>query len=276
MKIIGVDIGRSRCKFYTENNKWSFESCLGSYRTFNLEKSLGKDDSIVEYEDKKYFVGNIAAEESYDAAKNFLKTKALPDTKILALVGIHKLVDESENVRIVICHPIDNHKGRDKNKIKEMLVGEHTVKVNDVTKSFRIESVSVTPECACAKFAIEDLPQIAHCLDIGSATTNYATWIKNGWIDKLSGTIPYGFDNSNLSMNDFARKVVMDLSKRVPTISGNVYVIGGLADSITPYLIQYVNSHKVLAVEEGLFTNAKACYKIGVELYEQTKNLQAQ
>lgn len=272
MKHIGLDVGRSGVKTYSDNGKWVYPASVGSYRNFKLDKHLTENDMIVQYNDNTYLVGEIADIEAHDGTRNFLKSKANPDTQILSVVGIHRLVNDGATVNVVICHPIDNHRGTDKTRLKSLLEGRHTVIVNGNRKTFTIDTVSVTPEGACALFAIEGLPPVAHGIDIGSATVNYATWLRGGWVDRLSGTLPYGFDNSNLSVERFARKVAMDFSRMVQDVKGQVFVFGGIAEQIVPHLSQYITNQRVVAVEDSLYVNAKSCYNIGVKLHE--KNLQ--
>lgn len=273
--IVGLDTGRNEVKAIAKSQQLSFPSAIGIHRELKMERELAESDMILVYEGKKYYVGSIAEIESHDGTKNFLKSKAHADTKLLGLVAIHRLVQTGDHVHLVICHPIENHKGQDKAKLKEMFIGEHQVTLNGLTKQIIVESVSVTSECACALFAIDGIPTLAHGLDIGSATVNYATWYKGNWVDRLSGTLPYGAENSNLSVDRLARKVAIDFSKMVQEVKGNVYLFGGLHEVIAPYLVDYITGHRVISVPDGKFVNAKACYNMGEKLYakRQTQNV---
>lgn len=272
--IVGFDGGRNGSKTFTQDYKWWFPSCLGTNRSFTLDKEFGEHDMTVTHKGNSYLIGNIAEVESLDGARNFLKSKANLDTLVFTLVGIHRVIKDGDDVELVVCHPITNHKGKDKEIIKSMLLGRHSIIVNGIPKTFNIDSASVTVEGACGIFAIKDLPQIAHGIDVGSATVNYSTWYKGNWIDKLSGTLSYGIENSRLPIDGFTRKLAMDFSRCIQETQGTVYVFGGAAQRICDHLSQYITNQQVVCAQDPLYTNARACYEIGVRLHERKKAIQ--
>lgn len=267
-RIVGLDTGRKNTKIYTDSFFGTFTSYIGGARTLKLERQLTRDDKIVTYNNESFFVGSIARDESYDAVQLFTKSKVIKENKILGLTAIHSAVNDGDRIHLVTSHPVTNHDQKQKDGMKNLFIGRHVVNVNDITKEFLVESVIVTPECACIQFLIPNIPIVAHGIDIGSCTTNFVTWIRGKWSDQLSGTLMYGTENSGLSLTGIAKKVVLDIGQRIQQFRGNVYVIGGVGSEISLLIQEYIPDQKVITLDNGLYANAIANYTIGVKTCE--------
>lgn len=269
MKVIGLDVGRYRVKAYSNGFKTSFSSYCGSYRSLKLERTMTNEDMVVKWDGRVYFVGEIAKDEADDGVQNFLSTKVTFDTKLLGLVAIHRLVDDGDEIFLTIGHPIANHIQSEKEGMKELFIGTHELTVNDIRKSFTISNVTVLPEGASTQFILPEKHTLAHGIDVGGATTNYCTWEKGRWIDRLSGTLPFGLENKKMNIEQFSRFIINNIAQRINQFNGHIYTIGGAAHLISDSLKQYIKNINISPLEEGSFANAVAYYTIGVKQYEK-------
>jgi plasmid segregation protein ParM len=273
MKIIGLDVGRHRVKAYSNNARISFPAFSGQYRELRLERQLTHEDKIVEYNGHVYYVGAIAQDESDDGAQSFLRSKATFDTQLLGLTAIHHLVESGEDIHLTIGHPVANHNKSENQRLRELFEGKHQLRVNGVWKHFNISNVTVTSECACATYLLPEKHPIAHGIDGGGATTNFVTWKRGMWIDRLSGTLPFGLDNVNFTMERYARLVAIEITKQIHEFRGPIYTMGGAALPLSHALKLYITHVPIIPLEEGMFANAKAYYTVGTMVREK---LQAQ
>ncbi len=270
MRKAGLDIGRNAPKIFMEGGlKDTFPSFVGTYRPLRLERRLTADDMIVEYNTSSYYVGAIAKDEAHDGAQSFIANKANFDTKLLGLVALHRLLRDGDEVAIVTGHPVENHVEPEKERMRQLFLGRHELTVNGVCKRFFVSSATVTAEGAAAMYLLPERPMAAHGIDAGSATTNFVTWKRGAWVDKLSGTLPFGFENiQNLQLGQYARMAAYEITRRLRTFIGPVYVMGGRAEELAEALKGYLPV-QVFALEDGVYANAKVYYALGVKLSEK-------
>jgi plasmid segregation protein ParM len=262
-RIIGLDVGRHRVKAYTDGRFISFPSYTGDYRPLRLERTMTREDYVVELDARYYYVGSIAADASDDGAQSFLQSKAHFDTKLLGLTAIHLLVDDGDEVEVVTGHPVANHVDAEKEAMRELFVGRHQIDVNGIRKHYTITRVTVTSECACATYLLPTKHPIAHGIDGGGATTNLVTWKHGKWIDRLSDTFPFGMDNTSYTIDRYARMVAIASMKRIHEFQGPIYTLGGVAEQLSHSLKQYVRNVPIIPLEEGAFANARAYHTVG-------------
>jgi plasmid segregation protein ParM len=269
-----LDVGRSETKVFDGSVKYSFPSYCGVYRPLRLEREITEHDMIVEWNGGKWYVGEIARDESDDGIQNFLSSKVTMDTKLLGLVALHRIVKNGEEFELVTGHPIENHVPIEKEGMRNLFVGEHELTINGVYKRFTVTKGTVVPECAAAQFIIPQKHNVAHGVDVGGATTNFVTWEKGKWIDRLSGTLPFGLEKiRNMSIDQFARLIANGIAQRILQFRGSIYVMGGAAQPLAIALQKQIRNAPVIALEDGKFSNVRAYYEIGVKLREklQTK-----
>ncbi|GIM45224.1 hypothetical protein DNHGIG_07730 [Collibacillus ludicampi] len=272
MRIFGLDVGRHRVKVYSDGIKLSFPSYCGSYRTLRLERTMTEEDMVVEWKGCRYYVGSIARDEAEDGIQNFLTSKVTTDTQLIGLTALHRFVENGEEIALVIGHPISNHTQPEKEGMRQLFTGEHDLTVNGEHKRFTITNVTVVPEGASTQFILPKKHTVAHGIDAGGATTNYCTWERGRWVDRLSGTLEFGLENiRNLSMEQFARLVANSVARKLHQFCGPIYVLGGAAEPLSSALRQYIRNVPIEPLEDGMFANARAYYDIGVKMYEKVQ-----
>lgn len=271
MRIIGLDVGRHRVKVCSDGFKLSFPSYCGSYRPLRLERTMTEDDMIVEWKGVRYYVGAIARDEADDGVQNFLTSKVTTDTQLIGLTALHRIIENGEEVALTVGHPINNHMQPEKEGMRQLFIGEHKLTVNGVHKRFTVTNVTIVPEGASAQFLLPSKHTIAHGIDAGGATTNYCTWERGRWVDRLSGTLQFGLENIRLSMDQFARLVANSVAQKIHQFRGPIYVMGGAAEHLSSALRQYIRNVSIEPLEDGMYANARAYYEIGVKLHEKVQ-----
>lgn len=265
-------------KVVGEKGMIHFHSTLGESREINLQQIHGEDDMIFEYEGEKGFAGSLAMYESEFGGSILGETKAHRDTKIRTLIAIHRYstiynVKES-SFDIVLGQPISTHNHNEKEKLKNMLIGEHVITVNGIEKSFQINKIEIAAECASSYWSSNLNEGLVRIVDVGSGTVNYATIFEQRFIDKDSNTISYGMNtNKSNSLPALARGIATETLKKWNQ-NDKVYVIGGVAEQIHPHIKEYFSNAEVLypifnqQYTNPTFANAIAFYYVAVNIYE--------
>jgi plasmid segregation protein ParM len=274
---LGIDAGNYRVKICGERGLMDFISAIGEARQINLQQIHGQDDMVFEYQGDTGFAGSLALYESEFGGSLMGDTKAHNDTKLRVLIGIHRYVTlygiEENTFDIVIGQPISKHNHEEKSRIKEMLKGWHTIIVNGVEKSFHIRNVECAAE-GVSSFWSNPQSGLVRILDIGSGTVNYSTVLEGRFIDKDSGTLPFGVNtNKSDNLQALSRGIATHVLKRWNP-SDKTFVVGGIAEQILPHLKGYFSNVEVLypiynqQYVNPIFANSIAFYIIGVNIYE--------
>ena len=279
--IIGVDVGRNTVKAVSPKKKIIFRSKVGEWRERKLTDG---GDYEVQLNNNKYFVADLA-EESYFSREMATESKIHDETKILFLSVVGLLVKPYETVQIVTGLPVYQHTPEVKNELKELLEGEHKIKVqNKKAGNYTIEEIIIAPESGGAywdalldsegKLTNEFLAEkFVRVVDIGSRTINYCTIPQRKYLDRDSGTLNYGVleltnaakKPDRVACEQFTRRIVADLSKRWLGYRPATDVIL-LAGGGSILLKEWLKQHFTLAqfLEDPVFSNAKGFYKMGV------------
>lgn len=277
MQVVGVDGGNKNVKVVSASTAFLFPSDLGEYRQRKLEATFSKDDMIIEFRGRKMFAGTLAQYESEFAGAMMGDTKAHEETLIRVLIALHRVSDETD-FKIVVGQPIKKHTKEEKEKIAEMLVGEHEFTLNGKTKQIKIHQCSVGAEGASAYWSAPIYRGIVHIIDPGGGTVNCATLDSGRYIDKSSFTLDFGHETViNKDLSEFARAIVRGTSKKWNK-SAKVLLVGGEADNLIGHLREHYALAEVLKprlqagdnvkVLPAIFANAVAFYTIGAKLYE--------
>lgn len=265
VQLVAVDTGRSGTKVVTDGSRDYFPSVLGEYRELRLERKMARTDMEVEYKGQRYYIGEVAREESFSGAQLMVKTKAHHDTKMFALAALHRVVPNGAHLFVVTGEPIDNHTAGEKLRMKQLLLGTHEVTVNGEAKRFDIVRVEVAAEGATAGWALRRAGRF-HVIDAGSRTVNFATMDGGRWIDRLSGSMDFGLETvGGINLSMFARMTIAELSRRVGTLAP-IVLIGGKAEALAEYIEQYTG--QVDVHPDPLYANANAFYELGVRALE--------
>lgn len=274
---LGIDAGNYCVKMCGEKGLLHFNSAIGEAREIKLQQQHGYDDMVFEYEGEKGFAGSLALFESEFGGSLMGDNKAHRDTKLRVLIGIHRYcetykVSESE-FEIVVGQPISNHSNEDKEKIKSMLKGEHTIIVNGIEKTFSINKVEVAAEGVTSHWSNPRQGKV-RILDIGSGTVNYASVIDSRYVDKDSGTLTFGVNtNKSDSLKSLSRGIATHTLKKW-SADDKVLIVGGIAETILPHIKEYFPNVKVLypvfngQLANPIYANAIAFYIVAVNIYE--------
>jgi plasmid segregation protein ParM len=248
--IIAIDAGAYEVKGRTRDEVFKFRSTIGPYRHLHLGNADGNEmeagDFIVEYEDEKLFVGNIAWRECHAIREPRDISKAHEETKIRVLVAVHKYGKTKGNC-LVIGQPIRGMVDKDREKIENMLKGSHTITVNNVKKTFYIEDVKVAPEGSGAYFSMEDRPEdIANIIDAGSGTFNYLRVEDGYFIDRKSGTLAFGAEtHMEMTEKQMAVAILAEIRGKW-NLYEPTYLCGGIAEYLLPYIKEHFNNIQLI------------------------------
>jgi plasmid segregation protein ParM len=274
---LGIDAGNHKTKICGEKGLMDFISAIGEAREINLQQIHGNDDMYFEYQGEKGFAGSLALYESEFGGSIMGDSKAHTDTKLRVIIGIHRYISlyqlEEKEFDIVIGQPISKHTLEEKSRMKDMLKGWHTIIVNGIEKSFNIRMVEVAAEGVSAYWS-NAKSGLVRILDIGSGTVNYSTVLEGRYIDKDSGTLPFGVNtNKTNNLQALSRGIATHVLKKWNS-QNNTYIVGGISELILPYIKGYFSNVEILSpifnqqYASPIFANAIAFYIVAVNIYE--------
>jgi plasmid segregation protein ParM len=274
---LGIDAGNYKVKVAGEYGLMDFISAIGESRQINLQQIHGQDDMYFEYQGETGFAGSLALYESEFGGSIMGDTKAHVDTKLRTLIGIHRYITlyqiEEKEFDIVLGQPISKHNHNEKMKIKDMIKGWHTITVNGVEKSFHIRNLEVAAEGVSAFFS-NPTNGLVRILDVGSGTVNYSSVLDGRFLDKDSGTLPFGVNtNKTNNLQALSRGIATHVLKKWSP-QDKTFIVGGIAEQILPHLKGYFSNIDILRpiynqqYVNPIYANAIAFYIVGVNIYE--------
>jgi plasmid segregation protein ParM len=274
---LGIDAGNYKVKVAGEFGLIDFISAIGESRQINLQQIHGQDDMYFEYQGETGFAGSLALYESEFGGSIMGDTKAHVDTKLRTLIGIHRYITlyqiEEKEFDIVLGQPISKHNHNEKMKIKDMIKGWHTITVNGVEKSFHIRNLEVAAEGVSAFFS-NPTNGLVRILDVGSGTVNYSSVLDGRFLDKDSGTLPFGVNtNKTNNLQALSRGIATHVLKKWSP-QDKTFIVGGIAEQILPHLKGYFSNIDILRpiynqqYVNPIYANAIAFYIVGVNIYE--------
>lgn len=275
--ILGIDAGNYKTKVVGNYGLMDFISAIGESRDVNLQQKHGEDDMVFEYEGRKGFAGTLAVYESEFVGSIMGDSKAHEDTRLRVLLAIHRyctLYNINDNsFQIILGQPIAKHNQKEKEFLKWLICGRHTITVNGIERTFTVTQCEIAAEGASSLFS-NMKKGLVRIIDLGSGTCNFATLLDGRFIDKDSGTLTFGM-NTNKSNDMFAlsRGIATNVLKKWDK-NDNVFVVGGVADEITSMLKEYFpNTHVLYPIYKNkfvnpIYANAVAFYNIAVNVYE--------
>lgn len=271
MAILGIDAGNYETKVCVNDQVYSFPSDIGEYRELRIKEHFSKDDIVWEYKGEKGFAGTLAKYESEYGGTIKGITKAHPEAILRALIAIHKYGDNIN--QIIVGQPISTHVDKEKQKIKDALIGEHTLKINEVEKTFVVDRVEVSIEGTAAIIS-NPVKGLVRIIDIGSGTTNFATLNDMKKIDKGSFTKRIGteimINKDPKEMAKGIRKIISSHWKKDDAI----FVTGGGAEKIYPHLNNFLYNCQILKPRIGnsllntKYANVVGFYKLAKGVFE--------
>lgn len=281
--VLGLDLGNYEGKTAGVFGVDSFKTNICGWFERDVDDKFGNDDMEFEISGRKGYAGSIAEhEDEFGNGTIYGDTKAHSETKIRALLAIHRYLEkyniEVNTIRLVTGQPVANHKEEEKNKIINMLRGEHKYVVNGKKRKIHIESVMVAPEGTGAFWSDPKGGNI-RTLDIGSGTVNMVSTLDKKHIHVSSGTMNTGMEtlkNKN-DLESMARGIIQATTKLKWKKADTVLICGGAAEALTPILKNhYLNAavmtpqlrreHDILS-SKPVFANAIGFYNLAKVAY---------
>lgn len=254
---IGIDIGRNGVKTYDGNRTLFIPSVVGEWRERRLA-SRRDDDIEVVFEGERYFIGNLALNESEFPRYMMTDNKAHGDTLILALTAVH--LAGLTNLNVTTGLPVEFHTPLAKSSMRDLLRGKWDIEVNGEKRTIRIMDVKVAVEGGGA-FWSAPTDGLVRIIDAGSKTVNYVTMQNKRYVDRESGTLPFGF-NTNKTENprQMAARIAGELGKKW-VASDEVFICGGRAQILAELLRPYFTTAR--PINSPLYANAIGFYRVG-------------
>lgn len=282
--ILGIDAGNHSAKVVGAFGADKFKSNICEWFERDVQETFGTDDMEFVINGRKGFAGTIAQyEDEFGDGAIYGDTKAHDDTKIRVLLAIDRYLNKYcphvTRISIVVGQPIKRHKDSEKDSIKNMLKGQHTIKVNDKTRTFYIENVGVAPEGSAAFWSNPTEGKI-HIIDAGSGTVNAATIIDNRHINNASDTFNFGAEtvNNKTDYEGMARGIVRSTTKLKWDKADTVLICGGIAEKIEPFITAHYPNAELLTptfkngndikLYDAVYANAVGFYAIGKGAFE--------
>lgn len=262
-----IDAGNRNTKFYDGKQLIKFPSAIGiNELKRNLKGQCKTFDFEWEYEGRCGFAGTLAEDESEYAESRKDDSKAHFDALLRILIALHQFGVGIE-FNIVVGQPIATHTEEEKTAIKKMLQRRHDLIINGIRKTIVIRQCEISPEGAAAGLLVPGTG-IVRVIDIGSGSVNYATLKDRQYINKSSFTFTEGMESkSNLQVAAFARQIGTKSINRKWGKGDAVYLCGGGAPAILPYLREEFFPACQLLEPDPFFSNVKAFYMIARKIY---------
>lgn len=244
LKMLGIDAGNSNIKIVGDEGELLIPSALGEYRERKLYQKFSDNDIEYKYKKERGFAGTLAQYESQLLASQMGDSKAHQEMVIRVLIGITQYTQETI-FDIVVGQPIAKHNQEEKDKMKNMLQGEHRININGVERYINICNVEIASEGGSA-FWSNPVSGVIRIMDIGGGTVNAATLNEARYIDKESFTIPEGMDTLlNNDLEALARKISLH-ALRVWDKEDALLICGGGSKSLKHHIGKYFNNSSLL------------------------------
>lgn len=268
--LIVVDDGGFSTCVVTDRVRESFPSVKGYLGERRLTQIQSKHDFIVEYNGEQFALGTLAKYDCATPVRLFSESKQHLFYDLSVLTAIHQYGYSQNNVILTV--PISSHTPEEKQGRADRLKGQHSLKINGVTKTFDILDVKVAPESATA-FWINKQQGKSKWLDLGSRTVGFSTVynIDNTvrFIDSQSGTMAgKGIEalSNNYNPKGLADYICGSLS-RFWDKSDVIHLLGGgCHDTI---LVNEIKKYfpNAVVMDNPTMVNALGCYELGRIVY---------
>lgn len=280
--ILGVDAGNFHAKVIGPCGEDSFRTAICDWFARDIVESFGDDDMEFEVNGRKGFAGTIASYEDVNSGgAMYGDTKAHDDTLIRVLLAIYRYKEKynlnHDLISIVTGQPIISHNEEEKTLIQEMLIGDHHFIANGKQCSFTIDDVKIGAEGAGA-FWCNPQDGTIRIIDAGSGTINAATVNSRRFINNASATFNFGVETSNKEMEGLARDIIRSTTSLKWKRNDLVFVCGGVANNILPYLAQHYNKAQLILphinnghntkILQPVYSNAVGFYELARITYE--------
>jgi len=268
-QLIANDCGRNTGKTITNGKRLIMPSVVGEWRDRRISDGGDYDVTI---NGERFFVGELARQESRFCREMVSQSKLHEETKILTLTALALVAIPGERIRLVTGLPVEQHTTVIKQQYIKLLSGRHDVEVNGKRSTIVLgeDDIAVGIEGGGAYWS-ESLYGRCFIIDLGSRTVNAVCVQQNRFRDVDSLTLNYGcleLSNVSDSPNDItaeqlARRIYADLSRRWLNIrTETVLLCGGGALLMERWLRQYYPTARMSA--DPIWSNAAGYYKLGM------------
>ena len=257
-----VDVGFGRIKALSETREIEYPSAVGSFRPIRFSTGMDNCSDIknrlcVEFEGKRYFIGDIAYKQSsprVTMSSNRFTSQEGMALMMSALVLLSN--NQYEDIKLITGLPVNDYAGL-KDKYKSTLLGKHYIQLINPDGSegqfyaFNIEEVKIFPQPVGTIFdsVLDNTGKIYNrklagrkiaVLDIGKYTVDLALTDGLQFVDK-----------SSISFNDIG---IFDAYKDLSlALKDEGYDIP--ADNLEPYLNNSANLNGLAELKEAVFAN---------------------
>lgn len=273
--ILGIDAGNFKAKTVGECGVDSFHTNICEWFERNVKESFGEDDMEFEIDGQRGFAGLLAKHEDEFGGTMYGDSKAHNDTKTRVLLAIYRYKEKyhvnNDRFSIVVGQPFSKHVSTEKELIKRMLLGYHEYTVNGESISISIDNVVVATEGGAA-YWIKPTKGLLRIIDIGSGTINAITILNGKIINSASRTFNFGTETvKNKSISALSTGIIRNTSQLKWKKNDNIYVCGGVAEVIEPFLKRHYEDVQLLSPEgdHSMYANAYGFFEIAKKLYSE-------
>lgn len=262
-QIVSLDIGRKNGKLFDGSQFVMMPSCVGDWRERNLDNPPLNDEIELELQGEKFFVGNLALDESFYRRFMMVDDKVHQDTLILALSLLY--MANIKDARIITGLPISLHRKENKRDLKQLLQGRHDVVINGEPQTFVIRSVDVVAEGGGAFWSDVKEGKV-RLVDGGSKTINVCSVKDKRYIDRESDTLDFGFEtNKDTNPKELVNRIAGELGRLNWKKHDRIFTVGGEAETIAEYIKPYFPN--TVPMQNAIYANAIGFYQIGRLIY---------
>jgi len=270
VQVIPIDTGRSSTKLI---NGVSFRSVVGEWH--HREISDNEEYEVI-IDGEKYFVGQLAIDESIAPVEFNTSSKITNENKVLFLTGVALSAvenDEDTSLFVVTGVPVDMFNVATKTALENLLYGEYNIRVNDKhIKKLCIDSVTIVPEGVAAyqyQLSKDDSLRLGkkRIIDIGSLTVNFSTISDTKFINRDSGTLAFGMikiRGNQVSNEQYVKRIIAELSQKFSDYdpSDRVLLTGGGALQFSELFRKHYKNLEI--IDNPVFANTLGYYRMGV------------
>lgn len=274
--LLGIDAGNYMAKTAGPYGLDNYRTAICDWFRRDFVESFGNDDMEFEIDGKKGYAGSIAEHEDvFGGSGMYGDSKAHEDTKIRVLLALYRYINRFcpgiENVSLVTGQPIASHSEKEKRKLIGMLQGAHEFTVNGNPQRIYIEEIGIAAESSGAFWSSPKMGKV-RIIDVGSGTVNVATIVDKKIINNASQTFNFGMETVDRGLDSVATGIIRATTKLRWESNDAVFVCGGVASDITPYikghypsaqLVQpLLKKHNGMEVANPVFANAIGYYEL--------------
>ena len=270
VQVIPIDTGRSSTKLL---NGVSFRSVVGEWH--HREISDNEEYEVI-IDGEKYFVGQLAIDESIAPVEFNTSSKITNKNKVLFLTGVALSTvenDEDTNLFVVTGVPVDMFNVVTKTALENLLYGEYNIRVNDKhIKKLCIDNVTIVPEGVAAfqyQLSKDESLKLGkkRIIDIGSLTVNFSTISNTKFINRDSGTLAFGMikiRGNQVSNEQYVKRIIAELSQKFSDYdpTDRVLLTGGGALQFSELFRKHYKNLEI--IDNPVFANTLGYYRMGV------------